>query len=196
MARWVSGRGLLALQAPHDSPCVIQGPPPSTHPAGSSCDPDNPAAGWVLMSLWAPGCSLWTPDRGYKYQVGSCSLKHRAGCAKSPQVARLRDPCAGEMAAAFGKGTESLLWAFEGSTPSARSLLPTSSFAALEVPGIRIPRVRSVLGSDGESQDAAQAVARLFPPSQNAQGASMPAPGAAPSCSTFPAHLATPSRCC
>lgn len=194
MARWVSGRGLLALQAPHDSPCVIQGPPPSTDPAGSSCDPDNPAAGWVLMSLWAPGCSLRTPDRGYKYQVGSCSLKHRAGCAKSPQVARLRDPCAGEMAAAFGKGTESLLWAFEGSTPLARSLLPASSFAALEVPGIRIPRVRSVLGSDGESQDAAQAVARLFP--------SFPERprrihARSRCCSElFPAHLATPSRCC
>ncbi|XP_058277159.1 ras-related and estrogen-regulated growth inhibitor-like isoform X1 [Hirundo rustica] len=32
------------------------------------------------------------------------------------------------MAAAFGKGTESLMWAFEGSTPLARSLLPASFF--------------------------------------------------------------------
>ncbi|XP_053835331.1 ras-related and estrogen-regulated growth inhibitor-like isoform X1 [Vidua macroura] len=47
---------------------------------------------------------------------------------------------------------------------------------ALVSPGICVPRVRSVLGSDGKSQDAAQGVARLVRSSQDAQGTSMPAP--------------------
>lgn len=84
--------------------------------------------------------------------------------------------------------------AFEGSL--ARCLLPGSFFAALASPGVCVPRVGSILGSEGESQDAAQGVARLVPSSQDAQGTSMPAPGTAPSCHRFPEHLGTPSQCC
>lgn len=135
MARWVSGRGLLALQALHNSPCVIQGPPPALIPLAAAVIPITLSANVPVGTRMFP----LEPDRGYKYQVGSCSLKHQVGCAKSPQMVRLRDPCARETTAAFGKGTECLTWVFEGSTPLARSLFPASFFAALVSPGICIP---------------------------------------------------------
>lgn len=40
----------------------------------------------------------------------------------------------------------------KGSTPLGRSLLP-ASFAALVSPGICIPRVRSILGSENEDEN-------------------------------------------
>lgn len=61
-------------------------------------------------------------------------------------MVRLRDPCAREMTAAFGKGADSLLWVFEGSKPLARSLLPASFFAALVSPGICVHRSEAFWG--------------------------------------------------